>query len=106
MKLGPHHYIAEHDFEKAHFPIVVSGIVERCFFRKSKQEEETKGWRKDSALLNVLGDPISSLADVANNGLTQVNLLRGKVSTPIAVHDDSRGERAVRDLPRIDQAGT
>ena len=74
MKLGAYDYVAKGDFDKDHFPIVVSGVVERYLFKKSKQREETKGRRREASL-KVLGDSISSLAEVANNALARASLL-------------------------------
>jgi FixJ family two-component response regulator len=75
MKLGAYDYIAKDDFEIARFPTIVSGVVERYLFRKDKHEEESRGRIKGSASIEILGESISSLADVANNSLARVTLI-------------------------------
>jgi YesN/AraC family two-component response regulator len=75
MKLGAYDYIAKGDFDKGHFPIVVSGVVQRYQFQKSRLESETKRGGKDIASLQAFSQTISSLAHVANTALTAVTLI-------------------------------
>jgi CheY-like chemotaxis protein len=75
MKLGAYDYVAKTDFDRDHFPVIVSGVVERYLFKKTKLEEEHRGTKKGLGSLELFGNSISSLADVANNALARVTLI-------------------------------
>jgi CheY-like chemotaxis protein len=75
MKLGAYDYVAKNDFDRDHFPVIVSGVVERYLFKKAKLEEESRGPKKGLGALELFGNSISSLADVANNALARVTLI-------------------------------
>ena len=75
MKLGAYDYIAKEHFDMGHFPIVVSGVVQRHQFERSRLETEAKLGGKVVATLQAFCQTIASLAHVANTALTTVTLI-------------------------------
>lgn len=75
MKLGAYDYIAKDDFDRGHFPIVVSGVFERYLFKKSKGQEASKDIRRDLATLEAFSNTIADLAQVSHNALATATLL-------------------------------
>lgn len=71
MKLGAYDYVRKEQFDRAHFPIVVSGVHERYLFKKEREllEVSEEAYERDLATLQLLRQSVSSITRIASTTL-------------------------------------
>jgi DNA-binding NarL/FixJ family response regulator len=75
MKYGAYDYVAKDDYDKEQFPNLVSGVVQRSLFNRSKLAGNARVGDKSIASLGQIARSIASLTHVANTSLATLSLL-------------------------------
>jgi DNA-binding response OmpR family regulator len=77
MKLGAYDYVRKDQFDKYHFPIIVTSVYERYCFRKEKEQRESDAKAQEIYLasLELLRNSVASFAQIVNSTLTTIALL-------------------------------
>jgi CheY-like chemotaxis protein len=77
MKLGAYDYLRKDQFDKTHFPIIVSGVYERYLFRKDKEqlEESSREQEKNLATLELIINSVSALSEIVQMTIAKLAFL-------------------------------
>jgi CheY-like chemotaxis protein len=77
MKLGAYDYLRKDQFDKTHFPIIVSGVYERYLFRKDKEQLENSAREREKNLLTleVIINSVSSLSEIVLSTIAKLAFL-------------------------------
>ena len=77
MKLGAYDYLSKDEFDKTHFPIIVSGVYERYLFRKDKEQRENSAREQEKNLLTleVIVNSVSSLSEIVQSTIAKLAFL-------------------------------
>jgi DNA-binding response OmpR family regulator len=80
MKLGAYDYIRKDNFDREHFPIIVSGVYERYLFKKEKERNAAEARERQRTLtsLEVLRNSVTSFAQTTDSSLAKVDSLMEK----------------------------
>jgi CheY-like chemotaxis protein len=77
MKLGAYDYLSKDQFDRNHFPIIVSGVYERYRFRKDKEqlENSARAHEKNLVTLEVIINSISTLSEIVQRTTAKLAFL-------------------------------
>ena len=77
MKLGAYDYVRKDQFDKYHFPIIVSAAYERYLFKEEKEHREIDEKEREIYLasLDLLRNSVSSFSQIVSTTLTTISLL-------------------------------
>ena len=74
MKLGAYDYVRKDQFDRGHFPILVSGVYERYLFRKEREQPDINLRERERylAFLELLRNSMSSFAEIVQMTLAKM----------------------------------
>jgi len=77
MKLGAYDYVRKDQFDKYHFPIIVSSAYERYLFKEEREQRDIDAKEREIYLasLELLRNSVASFSQIVNTTLTTIALL-------------------------------
>jgi DNA-binding NtrC family response regulator len=93
MKLGAYDYVRKDQFDKYHFPIIVTSVYERYCFRKEKEQRESDAKAQEIYLasLELLRNSVASFAQMRDEYDTLTTVTQSIVSLTKVMYDNYEG---------------
>lgn len=94
MKLGAYDYMRKDQFDRNHFPILVSGIYERYLFKQDKEQREriARERERNLASLEILKNSISTFSEIVSMTLARLAFLTEESERTLRSHVDPQAK--------------
>ncbi len=95
MKLGAYDYLRKDQFDRNHFPILVSGVYERYLFRKDKEqfEKSAREQERNLATLELINHSVSSLSEIVQLTIAKLAFLADESEHLLRSHIEAEGKK-------------
>ena len=102
MKLGAYDYVQKENFDRAHFPIVVSSVYERYLFKKEKEllMGSELAFERDLATLQLLRQSLSSITRIASTTLNVMKSMTDESEQTLLPHLGPEGQEQFQNLQK------